>query len=56
MHALVEPLVAAAQEGERPLAGELVGECVVELPAAGSEGDYPPLRAHVLGVAAVARL
>ena len=42
--ALVEALVAAAEQRERRLGGELVDERVVEHPAAGRQRDDAPLR------------
>ena len=51
--ALVEALVAAAQQRERRLAGELVDEAVVEQPAARDQRDHAALRAQLDGVDAV---
>ncbi len=51
--ALVEALVAAAQQRELLLLGELVDEAVVEQPASGDERDHAALRAELDGVDAV---
>ena len=51
--ALVEALVAPAQQRDRRLRGELVDEVVVEHPAAGRQRDDAPLRAQVDRVDAV---
>ena len=51
--ALVEALVAPAQQRERLLRGELVDPAVVEQPAARDQRDHAPLRAQLDRVDAV---
>ena len=55
MHALVEALVAAAEQRERRLRGELGGQRVVEAAPAGGQRDHPPVRRQLERVDAVAR-
>jgi len=52
--ALVKALVAARQERERWLRGQLVDERVVEQPSAELERDHPPLRRQLDGINFVA--
>ena len=52
--ALVEALIAAAQQRQLLLAGELIHELVVEQAAAGRQRDHPAALAQQLGVDPVA--